>query len=408
MPLREGSRAPIPPNPPKIRRRGAGRSIIALIILGAAIGFGGYLLLKPRAAEEAGIPLLAVVKASRSDMGDDLTLSGEFLPYQEVSLHAKVSGYVKKMSVDIGGRVKEGQSIAELEIPELREELKKAAAAVQGSHEDVERAKANYADAHLQFERLTAVAKARPKLIAQQDIDNVVARDNSMAGALGAARLRVEQAQAEESRNKTLLSYASIVAPFDGIITKRFADPGSLIQAGTASNTQSMPLVQLAQDNMLRLVFPAPESVVPVIRVEGPVEFSVDTMGVTMTGKIARFARKVDRATRTMQTEVDVSNQEGRFKPGMYASVRLTLHESKAALSVPVQALAVGDKPSVLVVTRDGLVEQRRVTLGLQTPEMVEIKSGLAEGELVVVGSRNGIEPGQKVRTKITELAKAD
>ena len=234
-----------------------------MIVIGAIIGFGGYLLLKPRANDDAGIPLLAVVKASRADLVDDLTLSGEFLPYQEIAIHAKVSGYVKKMNVDIGDRVKEGDIIAELEIPELREELNKAAAAVQGSQEDVERAKANYADAHLQFERLTAVAKARPKLIAQQDIDNVVARDSSMAGALGAAQLRVEQAQAEESRNKTLLSYASITAPFEGIITKRFADPGSLIQAGTASSTQSMPLVQLAQDSVLRLVFPAPESVFP-------------------------------------------------------------------------------------------------------------------------------------------------
>ena len=217
----------------------------------------------------------------------------------------------------------------------------------------------------------------------------------------------MEESQAERSRLRTLLSYASITVPFDGIITKRYADPGALIEAGTAS-TQTMPLVELAQDNLLRLRFPVPESMAPLVHIGESVEFQVSSLGEKETGKISRFADKVDRSTRTMVTEVDVPNPNGHFRPGMYAYVRLILHENKAALAIPVQALAVGEKPTVLVVNNAGMVELRTVTTGIETPDKVEIKSGIKDGELVVVGNHSGIHPGLTVNVKRTDAKTAD
>jgi len=250
------------------------------------------------------------------------------------------------------------------------------------------------------------VAKERPKLVAQQEIDNLHAKESATAGALGAAQRQVEAAAAEQSRLKTLLAYTLIIVPFDGVITVRYADTGALIEAGTSSNT-AMPLVKLAQEDLLRLRFPVPESAAPLVRVGETVEFRVAALSETHQGKIIRFSDKVDRATRTMVTEVDVPNPTDHFRPGMYAYVTLPLHEKKDALAIPVQALSSGEKPTVLVVRPDGEVSSASVKIGLQTPDLVEITEGIKEGDLVVTGSHSGVRPGTKVNTKLTDIPKS-
>jgi RND family efflux transporter MFP subunit len=243
--------------------------------------------------------------------------------------------------------------------------------------------------------------------VAQQELDDARAKHDAMNGALGAAQRRVEERQSEVNKTKSLLDYATITVPFEGIITRRYADPGALIQAGTASSTQSMPLVDLAQQDLLRLVFPVPESAAPLIQIGARVEVNVSSLDEKFAGKVSRFSGKVERNTRTMHTEVDVPNPERRYRPGMYAYVRLILQEEKNALVVPVQAVATGDKPSVYVLNKDNVIEQRPVTIGLQTPDKVQIREGLAEGDLVIVGSRNGARAGQKAEGKLTEAPKS-
>jgi RND family efflux transporter MFP subunit len=352
-------------------------------------------------------PTLAVTKVGREDLVQDLWLSAEFRPYQEISLHSKVAGYLKTISVDVGDEVKAGQTIAELEVPELQDEFAKAQSSYQASLQDVKRAEADFAQADAVYQRLMGVSKEHPKLVAQQELDDARAKHDAMNGALGAARQRVDVCQSEVNKTKTLLDYAMITVPFEGIITHRYADPGALIQAGTASNTQAMPLVDLAQQDLLRLVFPVPESAAPLIRNGAPVEVSVSALNETFPGKISRFSGKVERNTRTMHTEVDVPNSNGHYKPGMYAFVRLILQEEKNALAVPVQAVTQGEKPTVFILNKDGIIEERAVTLGLQTPDKVQIREGLAEGDLVIVGNRNGMRAGQKAVGKITETPKA-
>jgi RND family efflux transporter MFP subunit len=359
-------------------------------------------------SEEAVPQTVPIAKADREDLTKDISLYGEFRPYQEILLHAKVSGYVQSIRVDIGDHVKTGEALAKLEVPELNDDLNRASAILAKSQEDVKRAEADYRDAHLSYQRLLEVAKSHPTMVAEQELDAAKDKEAEKEGALGSARENVHESQAEMGRIQTMVDYATIFAPFSGIITKRFADTGALIQAGTASDTQAMPLVELAEDSLLRLDFPVPESAVAEIHVGAPVKVTVDALHETFPGKISRYSGRVDVSTRKMQTEVEVPNPDGRLTPGMYANVRLVLEQSKNALTVPLQAVALGQKPTVVVLNSNQRLEQREVTLGLQTPDKIEIRSGLADNELVLVGNRAGIQLGQKAQGKLIDIPTFD
>jgi len=369
----------------------AALAVITLSIVFARLGRG-------REAVAAPPTPVAAVRVKRADLARTLTLSAEFRPFQEVSVHAKVAGYVRSMRVDVGDHVRRGDTIATLEIPELADDVRKATAATQTAREELRRAQARYDEVHLVSERLQQVVAQRPNLVAQQDIDS--ARDQDVAGeaSLDAARHTVEEGEANESRMQTMLGYGVITAPFDGVITRRFADTGALIQAGTASNTQAMPVVSLAEDRLLRLAFPVPESAVPFVREETPVQIEVLAVHRTFAGKVARLAGQVDRATRTMLTEVDVPNPDLGLTPGMYATATLTLDHRANVLAVPVRALAEG---TALVVGTDGKLVTRKVRVGLETPDSVEVLAGLAEGDLVVVGGRSLLRPGDRVVPRV-------
>ena len=351
--------------------------------------------------------VVAVAKVSREDLAQTLTMTAEFRPYQQAALHAKIAGFLQSISVDVGDHVREGQALAQLDVPELKNDLEKASATLRASEQDVLRWEANYNEAYLASQRLQDVAKQNAKLVAAQELDAVQAKEASAAGSLDAAKQRVMECQAEVNKVRSMMAYTTITAPFDGVITKRYVDTGALVPAGTSSSAQ-VPVVDIAEDKRLRLTFSVPESAVSLVKVDAPVRITVGSLGVTIEGKVSRFSGKVDRATRTMSTEVAVDNSDGRLKPGMYASVALVVRESKGTIAVPVQAIAVGEKPTVLVVGKNGSVEERAVKLGLQTPSKTEVLAGLAPDEKVIVGSRSGIQPGQKVTAKLTEPGAAE
>jgi RND family efflux transporter MFP subunit len=383
-------------------------TIVTCIVLWAEVSKGSKVDHQSVAAEGVAPRTVPIAKAGRETLTKDVLLYGEFKPYQEILVHAKVSGYVRSIGVDIGDHVQAAQPLAKLEIPELNDDLNRASAVLAKSQEEVKRSEANYRDAHLAYQRLLEVAKSYPTMVAQQELDAAKDKDAEMEGTLGSARENVHESQAELGRIQTLVDYATISAPFSGVITKRFADVGALIQAGTASDTQAMPLVELAEDSLLRLDFPGPESAVPEIRVGGPVEVTVDALHESFPGKISRYSGRVDVSTRKMETEVEVPNPNGRLTPGMYATVRLVLEQSKNALTVPLEAVTLGQKPTVVVLNGKHRLEKRDVTLGLQTPDKVEIRSGLADNDLVLVGDRAGIQLGQKVTGKLIDIPTFD
>lgn len=341
------------------------------------------------AGAAAGAPAVAVVPVERRDLYREITIPAEFRAYNEVDVHAKVAGYVKKMYVDFGDKVQAGQLLAVLEIPELGDELDHAVASQR-------RAAADYKDAHLAYTRLVEVNKQHPNLIAQQDLDSAEARDATAEGALAAARSDV-------SKYQSLVSYTRITAPFGGVITKRYADPGALIQAGTASQTQALPLVRVSDNHLLRLDFPVSVDYVRDIRADTPVSVHVDSLGGrAIEGRIARFTDRIDDSTRTMTVEMEVPNPAAELVAGMYAHVTLRVDKRLQALAIPVEAVPPGGK-SVLVVSAAHQVEERPVTLGLETAAEYEVLAGLKQGELVMVGNPAQLAPGQKVEPHRTE-----
>ncbi len=351
-------------------------------------------------------PTVAVTHPKHEDLSRSVSLTAEFRPYQEVDLHAKVSGYVREIYVDVGDHVKAGDILAILEIPELQEDLKKAQAAVLTAKQEVQSAQAAFEETDQINTRLMAASKEAVGLIAQQDLDTSAAKNRASAANLQAAKQKVEEAEAEADRMRTMADYAKIIAPFDGVVTKRYADTGSLIQAGTSSNTQSMPLVRLAELKRLRLDFPVPESSVGEVHLGDAVEINVASLGRTFTAKVSRFAQSVDDSTRTMLTEIDVDNPNFTFLPGMYATAQLTLADKKDALSIPIQCVSTGESPTVLVLNQDHKVEERQVSVGLETPSKAQILSGLNEQDLVVIGSRSSVPVGQVALAKEVDGSK--
>jgi RND family efflux transporter MFP subunit len=353
----------------------------------------------PRAGAPAnatpGARAVSVVVARRTALRNTLTLSGEFKPFQEVDLHAKVAGYIRTISVDVGDRVHTGQVLAVLEIPELVAQLQEAEASL-------DRSRSAHDTAHSAFERLKQVSETRPGLIAAQELEDAYARDKQ-------AEAQVAQASAGQRQASALSDYSRITAPFSGVITKRFADTGALIQAGTSSNTQAMPVVRLAEDDRLRLVLPVPESAVSRIHVGTVVQVRVPALDRTLEGRVARLSDDLDRQTRTMETEIDVANSNASLVPGMYAETVLDLVRKDSSLTVPIQAVSRnGAETTVLLVGAGNRVEQRHVTIGMDTAQRLEILTGLSEGDRVVVGAGGQVRPGDEVRPQPIEESKAD
>ena len=361
-----------------------------------------------------------MAKVTRADLARDVVLTAEFKPFQEVEVMAKVAGYVKKIEVDVGDHVKQGQLLATLEIPEMVEDITKAKASLDRSraevgraHEELQRMQAAHEMNHLSFGRLEQVSKTRPGLVAQQEIDDARSRDlvgeaqiNAARSALSAADEQVKFSQADQARTNALFAYARVTAPFAGVITKRYADTGSMIQAGTASQTQAMPLVRVSENSLLRLILPVPESAVPGIRLGEHVDVDVPTLHRNFTGKVARFSGKLQSSTRTMETEVDVPNPSLVLMPGMYAEVKLMLQEHNGVIAIPLTALGGPEgKPTVFVVDGNRKLEERPVVLGLETADRAEVKSGLQEGDLVVIGNRSQLKIGQAVTPKVIDMS---
>ena len=341
----------------------------------------GALRLQPR--------VVAVCPVRRENLFNRLETVAEFRPYQEVELHAKVSGYISSMPFDFGDHVKAGQVLATLEVPELRDQLHNAMAVEQ-------KAEADYRATHLNYTRLAATAKEAPGSVAPQELDTAEGKDGVAKAAVAAAKADVEKYQ-------TLAGYTNIIAPFDGVITHRYVDQGALIQMGTTSETQSLPVFRVSDNYLLRLDFWVSVQYVKDIRLGETIEVRVASLGnKTFQGRVRRFSDRVNVATREMRTEIEVPNLTLEIVPGMYADVILHVQEQPNALSVPIQAVSGEQaKRTVYLVNGRQEIEERVVTVGLETPNRWQILSGLREGDLVMIGSRTGVQPGQEVTPKV-------
>lgn len=312
-----------------------------------------------------------------------MTLPGDVVGYYQSALYAKVTGYLKSIAVDKGDRVKKGEVLAEIEVPELRQRL--------------DRARSNLHIQRLTYERLDRVWKSDPRLVAREDVD--------------IAYSKFEQAQADANELAALVAYTQIIAPFDGVVTERFVDPGALIRAGgqgtatapmegTASaGGTAAPVVSLADIETLRIYAYVPQDAVGYVRVGMPVTIGFQELpGRTYTATVTRFAHSLDLATRTMLTEIDIKNTKREIYPGMYANVILELERHADALKLPNSA--VGDFPDhshYVMVVHDGRIEEVPVKVGINTGIYMEITSGLSGKEQVVRALNPALSRGEEV-----------
>jgi RND family efflux transporter MFP subunit len=395
-----------------------------LLLSGLPLLLAGCSANKSSADDLTGAPVAPVVKVARRNISDTLEIASEFLPYQEIDVYAKVSGYIRQLNVDWGTKVRQGDIMAVLEVPELEQQIALDQASVRRSESDLERSREElnrsqsaYYVAHVTYTRLAEVQKTQPELVAQEEIDIAKGKDleasASVSGAkdgLAAAEQALAVARAALARDQALYDYTRITAPFDGVVTRLDAYKGALLPAGTSSNKGDLALCRLSQNNVLRLVIPVPERAVPDIRIGQTISVDVSALKKTFDGKIVRTADQIDMDTRTMHTEVQVPNPSYELVPGMYASVKLPLHSAENVLALPIQAVrSTGEGTGrVLLVDSSGKIETREVKLGLQGANWAEIQSGLQENDVVVFGEQGQFRDGEIVKAKTVQPAEAE
>jgi RND family efflux transporter MFP subunit len=406
---------------PPVRHR---KPIVVAVVAAVCLLIAGIVVERVRAGGGARsngaadgdehVPYAAVAAVKRQTIANSLSIAGQFIPYQNVELHAKVAGYIKNIYVDIGDRVHTGQILAVLEIPEVVAQVDEAKAEVHHAEEEIQRsqsevlrAEADTVALHANAARLVNTDKAQPGLIAQQELDDATAKDrasqarvDAAKSSLAAAKQQLAVAQADQQHYAALSNYAKIVAPYDGVVTWRFSDTGALVQAGT-SNSSALPVVTVAQIDLLRLRIPVPESLAAKVRIGDSADVHVQATGEHFTGKVTRFTDSLDTSTRTMQVEIDVPNLNYHLQPGMYADVQLSANSRPNAPTVPIDAIRRSEnKTSVLVVDPQNRVHARDVEVGAESSNYVEIVSGLREGERVIVGNLASYQPGELVKPK--------
>jgi RND family efflux transporter MFP subunit len=395
---------------------------LALLMLPLATGCVGCrhttkVSAETTASADASLPIAPTVTPQRRALAQQLDVAGELLPYQQVELHAKVSGYIKHIYVDIGDRVHTGEDLADLEIPELVAQVDAAKAGVQRAQQDVLRAKsavardeAMHAALHAEYIRLKQAA-SQPGLIAQQELDDAQAKDSSAEAQIEAAKANLSAmqqalsvAKADTVHYQALEDYSHILAPFNGVVSWRYSDTGALVQAGT-SNSGAQPVVKLDQTDILRLRLPVPSGLAPFVHDGDAAQIKIEDTGQKLTGKVVRTTGSLDLSTRTLQVEIDLKNPGNKLLPGMYADVTLNVQRSGTGLTLPIQAVdQTANPPFTYVVDSQGRIEKRELRLGIQSPTRVEVVSGIKPGDRVVATNLASYTPGEQVNPQPADL----
>jgi len=416
----------LPLAPESFVRMNPWRCALAVLAVGLTIGLVGCGSNQVNVHADAGKTTtveVGVTPVKFMPLSRTLTISSELVPFQEIDVYAKESGYVKQLLVDYGTRVKAGQLMAVLEIPELEQQLQQDDAAIQSAADmithaehELSRYQAQHKVLQLEADRLSTVAKQQPGLVAQQEVDDAKGKElaaeaqvESAQSNLSATQSQLMAAKARRQHDQVLFDYSRITAPFAGTVTQRYANLGTLVQAGTSSTSNVLPLARLSQDDRFRLVIPVPESYVRFIRIGDSVDVNVPALGRKYTGKVARFSVDVKQDTRTMHTEVDIYNTDHSLVEGLYAEATLALDRKDDAIAVPLQAVSqTADKATTAdVVSPAGTIEVRNVNLGIQTDKYAEVLSGLRAGEMVVVSDRSSLKAGQPVHPTVVQLLQA-
>lgn len=401
----------VAPPPPSRTTLGA-LSLVGVIAVVVAF-FAGYLphqkreqmLVAEAKAEAEARPTVTVAPVRRAASKVDLVLPGSIQAVAEAPVLARSDGYIRKRYVDIGDRVQAGQLLAELEAPELDQQVQQARATLEQTRAELDAAGANLEQGKSN-EDLARVNAARwnnlvaKGAVSRQENDQYQtqfkaqsAGVESLQKAVAAARNNVSAAEANLARLIELQGYEKVRAPFNGVITVRNIDVGALVTNGTTL------LYRIAQTNMLRTYINVPQSDADAVRVGQPATLIIpDLLGRQFHGTVTRTANALDPATRTLLVEVQAANPDGTLLPGMYSQVSVTAPRSNPPLLIPGDTLVVRpDGPQVALVGDDQSVDFQRIQLGRDYGDQIEVVAGLREGQRVVVNPGDSVRDGVKV-----------
>jgi RND family efflux transporter MFP subunit len=322
-------------------------------------------------------------------------LPGEFLPYQTVDLHARVTGYVQNVHVDRGSVVKAGDILVELSAPEMTAQLAEAEARIQIIESQKAEAEAKVVAAQSTFERIKT-ASATPGAIAGNEVVLAGKAVDAARAVVRSLESSQKAARSSVDAQRDLMSYLKVTAPFDGIITERYAHPGALAGPGVRE-----AMLRLEQHSRLRLVVAVPESDTGGIPRGVRVPFTVPAYpGETFSGVVARVSRVLDPKTRTMPVEMDVSNPSARLAPGMYPEVGWPMRRARASLLVPPTAIVTTTERTFVIRANNGRAEWVDVARGLPQGDLVEVLGALAPGDTVVKRATDEIRPGSALAVR--------
>ena len=374
-------------HPPKSRLFGVLIfGVIVLVVLGAFTLFqrrSQYQALA-KETEVRSVPTVAVIHPVTEPTEEGLVLPGSMQAYVESPIYARTNGYLKKWYRDIGSRVHKGELLADIDTPEVDQQLIQAKA-------DLDTSQANANLSHITASRYGDLIKTDS--VSKQEVDNA-------AGDLAAKQATVASAQANVHRLSELESFKHIYAPFSGVITRRNVDIGTLINAGNGGSTQL--LFTLAQTDPIRVYVSVPESAAPSIRSGLPAHLELTQFpGRKFQGKVVRTAEAIDPTSRTLLTEVDVPNKTGELLPGGYAQVHLDVQVAGARLQVPVNALLFrAEGLRAVVVDADHKLHLQQLTIGRDYGVALEVLQGLQGSDWIVVNPADSLEEGQQVNVK--------
>jgi RND family efflux transporter MFP subunit len=336
-----------------------------------------------RVTKEAAIPTVNVVHPEENPANQEIVLPGSVQAYADTPIYARTSGYLQRWTSDIGAHVKRGDLLAEIDTPEVDEQLRQARA-------DLSTAQANLNLAEITAKRNEDLLKTRS--IATQDRDNAV-------GAYEADVAIVASKQADVMRLERLQSYEKVYAPFDGIITARNTDVGALIDAG--ANTSARELFHLSAVNKVRIFTAVPEAYVRSVHPGAAATVVLDEFpGVSFQGTVVRSTGAIDPSSRTLTVEVDVDNRDGRLLPGAYAFVHLTLPggPQSSSVTVPADTMLFRKEGLRVAVVRNGQAQLVPITIGRDYGSKVEVVSGLQASDEVIVDPSDSLTDGTAVR----------
>jgi RND family efflux transporter MFP subunit len=393
------------------------RTVIKVLLVVVGVGAGSIvverqrLAASPSPANSAKVddpPRVEVARPRRATVAQHLQTNATLAAFEEADLFAKVSGYLSEVRVDIGDHVKAGQVLAVIDVPELKQQLAEAEAQLESKKSSLESARSQVDHAKANLFLQTTLAKDRDQLgegrnfISSQTLDQVHANADIARADLGVAEANhalaandIDVAAATVERIKALLAYTQIVAPFDGVVARRFVNRGDLVQAATA--TRATPsagsLFTLQRIDTIRVFCDVPENDVPHVHVGDPaIVKPAGFEGKPFVGKVTRFSLRLDPETRNMRTEIDLPNPGERLYPGTYAEVSLEMNRRTDALTVPTAAVGSDGDGNFVYTIADNRITRLAVKTGLTDNGRIEVSEGLSE-ETPVVASITGVPP---------------